>query len=75
MVQDSTPVKKHAVCKSITVEDSFKSCTSVAAAQTVLRILAPDLLHRLAEELQVTSPGFAAGSLAAVSCARCLACS
>ena len=41
------------MCKSITVEDSFKSCTSLAAAQTVLRVLAPDLLHRLAEELQV----------------------
>ena len=52
-LQDATPVKQHDMCKSITVEDSFKSCTSLAAAQTVLRVLAPDLLHRLGEELQV----------------------
>ena len=47
-------MKAHAMCKAITVEDSFKSCTSIAAARTVLAVLAPDLLHRLHEELQVS---------------------
>ncbi len=39
--------------KSITVEDSFKSCTSLTAARHILRVLAPDLLARIAEEYQV----------------------
>ena len=52
-VQDVTPVKAHAMCKAITVEDSFKSCTSLGAARNVLTVLAPDLVHRLHEELQV----------------------
>lgn len=37
----------------MTVEDSFKSCTSLAAARGALCVLAPDLLARLREELQV----------------------
>ena len=36
--------------KSITVEDSFKSCDSHEAALQVLRVLAPDLLSRLEED-------------------------
>ena len=39
--------------KSITVEDSFKTCTSMAAAQHVLQVLAPDLLSRMAEDQEV----------------------
>lgn len=39
--------------KSITVEDSFKTCSSLAAAQHVLQVLAPDLLCRMAEDQQV----------------------
>ncbi len=42
--------------KSITVEDSFKSCTTFGAAQHILQLLAPDLLHRLAEEYEVRLP-------------------
>ena len=39
--------------KSITVEDSFKTCSSMAAAQHVLQVLAPDLLSRMAEDQEV----------------------
>ena len=40
--------------KAVTVEDSFKSCTSLDATRHILQILAPDLLARLHEEFQVT---------------------
>ena len=50
--EDPTPVQQSGPPKSITVEDSFKSCTSLAAAQHVLRILAPDLLARLREDAE-----------------------
>ena len=52
-VQDATPVQAHQPPRAVTVEDSFKSCTSLDAAATVLGVLAPDLLFRLWEELQV----------------------
>ena len=39
--------------KSITVEDSFKTCCSMAAAQHVLQVLSPDLLSRMAEDQEV----------------------
>ena len=51
--QDSAPVRARGPPKSVTCEDSFKSCLNNAAAQRVLSVLAPDLLVRLAEELQV----------------------
>ena len=38
--------------KAVTVEDSFKSCPSLQAAERVVQVLAPDLLARLQEELQ-----------------------
>lgn len=38
--------------KSITVEDSFKSCDSNDAALRVLRVLLPDLWARLLEDCQ-----------------------
>ena len=47
------PVVAQRPPKSITVEDSFKSCTSLTAARHILRVLAPDLLARVAEEYQV----------------------
>lgn len=53
-MQDLAPVQAHQPCKSITVEDSFKSCTSLEAAATVIGILAPDLLFRLREEFEVS---------------------
>ena len=37
------------------MEDSFKSCSSLAAARHVLRVLAPDLLARVAEDAHVRS--------------------
>lgn len=37
--------------KSITCEDSFKSCSSLRAAGTVVQVLAPDLVARVREEL------------------------
>ena len=40
--------------KSITVEDSFKDCSSLAAAEHVIKVLAPDLLARMVEDYQVT---------------------
>ena len=39
--------------KSITVEDSFKDCSSMAAAEHVIKVLAPDLLARMVEDFQV----------------------
>jgi hypothetical protein len=54
IIQDSTPVVAQRPPKSITVEDSFKSCTSLTAARHVLRVLAPDLLARVAEEYQAS---------------------
>jgi len=55
-MQDSTPVKTKPPPKAITVEDSFKSCTSLEAVRHIARILAPDLLARLHEEFQVGHP-------------------
>lgn len=52
---DPTPVQQSGPARSITVEDSFKSCTTLAAAAHVLRILAPDLLTRLREDHEVQS--------------------
>lgn len=40
--------------KSITVEDSFKDCSSMPAAEHVIRVLAPDLLARMVEDYQVS---------------------
>ena len=51
--QDPSAVQAHQPPKAVTVEDSFKSCTSLEAASTVLHLLAPDLLYRLQEEFQV----------------------
>ena len=53
IVQDPTPVKAKQPPKAVTVEDSFKSCTSLTAVSHILQILAPDLLARLQEEFQV----------------------
>lgn len=39
--------------KTISVEDSFRSCTTFAAIETVLRVLVPDLLLRLFQDRQV----------------------
>ena len=39
--------------ESITVEDSFKDCSSLPAAQKVISVLAPDLLARLVEDYQM----------------------
>eukprot|EP00884_Botryococcus_braunii_P008015 jgi/Botrbrau1/17214/Bobra.0620s0004.1 len=47
---DSTPVAAKGPPRSVTVEDSFKSCTSLSAAQHILQLLAPDLLARVCEE-------------------------
>lgn len=41
------------LAKSVTVEDSFRSCLGLAAAESVLRVLGPDLLARLREEAEV----------------------
>eukprot|EP00803_Ostreobium_quekettii_P002168 evm.model.scf_1291.1 EVM.evm.TU.scf_1291.1 scf_1291:8552-11388(+) len=47
---DPTPVQERGPPKSITVEESFKSCTTLAAARSVITVLAPDLLLRLEED-------------------------
>ena len=52
-LQDPTPVQDKGPPKSITVEDSFKDCSSMQAAEHVLRVLAPDLLARMVEDYQV----------------------
>lgn len=41
--------------KSITVEDSFKDCSSLSAAEHVIKVLTPDLLARMVEDFQVHS--------------------
>jgi nucleotidyltransferase/DNA polymerase involved in DNA repair len=48
--RDPTPVVPLGPPKSVTVEDSFRSCKGHAAALAVLQGLAPDLLGRLEEE-------------------------
>ena len=54
-MQDATPVQDKGPPKSITVEDSFKDCSSLPAAEHVIKVLAPDLLARMAEDQQVSS--------------------
>jgi hypothetical protein len=56
LLQDTTPIKPVQAPKAVTVEDSFKSCASPAAAAHVIKVLAPDLLARLREESEVSSP-------------------
>ncbi|KAL4854768.1 DNA polymerase iota [Chlorella vulgaris] len=48
--QDPSPVQESGPPKSVTVEDSFKSCPSFAAVEKVVNVLAPDLAARLLEE-------------------------
>ena len=50
--------------KSITVEDSFKDCSSMQSAEHVIRVLAPDLLARMVEDFQVCP----------CACCACCAC-
>ncbi len=52
-MQDPSPVQDKGPPKSITVEDSFKDCSSLHAAQHVIKVLAPDLLARMLEDYQV----------------------
>lgn len=47
---DSTAVVDKGPPKSITVEDSLKSCTSLERVVEVLRSLGPDLVTRVKEE-------------------------
>eukprot|EP00850_Spirogloea_muscicola_P008888 SM000048S16600 [mRNA] locus=s48:607575:611942:- [translate_table: standard] len=47
---DGTPVRDRGPPKSISVEDSFRGCTSLAIAQTILAMLAPDFIARLDED-------------------------
>ena len=49
---DPTPVTPSGPPKSITVEDSFKSCSSWEGVGRVLEVLLPDLIARLEEEWQ-----------------------
>lgn len=56
MMQDATPVQDKGPPKSITVEDSFKDCSSLVAAEHVIKVLAPDLWARMVEDQQVTPP-------------------
>ncbi|GMH42279.1 hypothetical protein BSKO_10198 [Bryopsis sp. KO-2023] len=48
--RDSTPVTERGPPKSVTVEDSFKTCQSLKAVEIVVGVLAPDLVSRLREE-------------------------
>lgn len=52
-LQDPTPVQDKGPPKSITVEDSFKDCSSLHSAHHVIRVLAPDLLARMVEDSEV----------------------
>lgn len=68
---DPTPVQQSGPARSITVEDSFKSCTTLAAAVHVLRILAPDLLTRLKEDHEVATKILVVAPSFVLSCTRC----
>ena len=46
--RDASAVTPRGPPKSLTVEDSFKTCKSYAEAKRVLQRLAPDLLERCA---------------------------
>ena len=47
---DATPVVDQGPPKSITVEDSFRECSSFAAVDKVIDCLAPDLIARIRED-------------------------
>eukprot|EP00892_Ulva_mutabilis_P005511 jgi/Ulvmu1/3331/UM155_0014.1 len=47
---DNSVVTPSGPPKAITCEDSFKSCTSLDSAATVIRVIAPDLAERVVEE-------------------------
>ena len=51
--RDKSAVEGTTAPKSITVEDSFKRCTSWQAISLILKVLAPDLLMRLKEDMMV----------------------
>ena len=48
--RDASPVVPKAAPRSVSVEDSVRGVTSREAAEAVLRVLAPDLVARCAEE-------------------------
>jgi len=48
--KDDSEVIEQGPPKSITVEDSFRSCRGYSAAKQVLQVLSPDLVARLQEE-------------------------
>mmetsp|Transcript_560 Transcript_560/g.1669 ORF Transcript_560/g.1669 Transcript_560/m.1669 type:complete len:852 (-) Transcript_560:470-3025(-) len=52
--KDSAAIKPVQPPKAVTVEDSFKSCSTPNAAAHVLKILAPDLIARVQEEFEET---------------------
>ncbi|KAG2491453.1 hypothetical protein HYH03_010239 [Edaphochlamys debaryana] len=47
---DPTPVRPSGPPRSVTVEDSFRACTSWEGVAAVVQVLAPDLAARLHEE-------------------------
>jgi hypothetical protein len=53
--RDSRGVQATGLCQSISVEDSFRACTSLAAADAVLRVLLPDLVARLVQERSINT--------------------
>jgi hypothetical protein len=44
---DDSRVVESLAPKQISVEDSFKKCTNLGAVEGVVRVLAPDLVHRI----------------------------
>jgi DNA polymerase iota len=52
--RDASPVTPKGPAKSLTVEDSFKTCKSYAEVKRILEKLAPDLLQRIREEASGT---------------------
>jgi nucleotidyltransferase/DNA polymerase involved in DNA repair len=47
---DNTPVRDKGPCKSISVEDSFRNCTTLQQVEIIMWQLAPDLVSRLDED-------------------------
>lgn len=52
--RDPTPVREKGPSKSISVEDSFKFCSSIETVQQVVKVLAPDLVQRFIENFSET---------------------
>lgn len=52
--RDPTPVREKGPPQTISVEDSFKFCTSMEKVQQIVKVLAPDIVERFFEDFHET---------------------